>query len=154
MKFLENLGLAASPPRIPFHPMPRGYYPPSNMSNWSSMFSQNPETFLYGSPSILSGYQSVSGTFSGTSPQPIEHGVSTGHNETPPLSVEEFLMMSSAIPNLQPQVSQIPPGGQPQGNQFPPRGKPQGSQILPRVQPQGSQILPGGQPQGQYIPQG
>lgn len=75
------------------------------------MFSQNLETFLYGGPSVPSGYQSVSGTVSGESPQPIEHGVSTGHNETPSLSVEEILMMSGAIPNPQPQGSQILPGG-------------------------------------------
>ena len=30
--FLENSGLSFSPPRIPFHPTPRGYYPPLNMS--------------------------------------------------------------------------------------------------------------------------
>ena len=30
--FLENPGLIFSPPRIPFHPTPRGYYPPFNMS--------------------------------------------------------------------------------------------------------------------------
>jgi len=40
--FLENPGLSFSPPRIPFHPTPRGYYPPLNMSRQSSMFSQSP----------------------------------------------------------------------------------------------------------------
>ena len=37
--FLENPGLSFSPPRIPFHPTPRGYYPSSIMSRQSSMFS-------------------------------------------------------------------------------------------------------------------
>jgi len=30
--FLENPGLSFSPPRAPYHPTPRGYYPPLNMS--------------------------------------------------------------------------------------------------------------------------
>ena len=30
--FLENPGLIFSPPRIPYHPTPRSYYPPLNMS--------------------------------------------------------------------------------------------------------------------------
>ena len=85
--FLENRGLSFSPPRIPFHPTPRGYYPPLNMSRQSSMFSQSPETFLYGSPAVPSGYQSLTGTFSGASPQPIEQGLLTGNNGTKPLSV-------------------------------------------------------------------
>ena len=55
--FLVNPGLSFSPRHIPFHPTPRGYYPPLNMSRQSSMFSQSPETFLYGSPSVPSGYQ-------------------------------------------------------------------------------------------------
>ena len=67
------------------------------------MFSQSPETFLYDSPSIRSGYQSLSGTFSGASPQPIEQGLLTGNNGTKPLSVEYILMMSGTIPNPQPQ---------------------------------------------------
>jgi len=54
--FLENPGLSFSPPHIPFHLTPRGYYPPLNMSRQSSMFSQSPETFLYGSPFVPSGY--------------------------------------------------------------------------------------------------
>ena len=101
------------------------------------MFSQSPESFLYGGPSVPSGYQSLTGTFSGASPQPIEHGISTGNNGTQPLSVEEILMMYGTIPNPQPQGSQLPPGGQPQGTQLSPRGQPQGSQLPPGGQPQG-----------------
>lgn len=69
------------------------------------MFSQSLETFLYGGPSIPSGYQSLTGTFLGASPQPIEYGISTGNNRTQLLSVKEIFMMSSTIPNLQPQGS-------------------------------------------------
>ena len=61
--FLENSGLSFSPPRAPYHPTPRGYYPPLNMSRQSSMFTQSPESFLYGGPSVPSGYQSLFGTF-------------------------------------------------------------------------------------------
>jgi len=111
--FLENPGLSFSPPRIPFHPTPRGYYPPLNMSRQSSMFSQSPETFLYGGPSVPSRYQSLIGTFSGASPQPIEQGLLNGNNGTKPLSVEDILMMLGAIPNPQPQGGQLLPGGQP-----------------------------------------
>jgi len=75
--FSENPGLIFLPPQIPYHPTPRGYYPPLNMSIWSSMFSQTPKTFLYGGPSIPSGYQSLTGNFSGASPRPIEHEIST-----------------------------------------------------------------------------
>ena len=32
INFLENPGLSFSPPRLPYHPTPRGYYPPLNMS--------------------------------------------------------------------------------------------------------------------------
>ena len=46
------------------------------------MFSQSLETFLYGGPSVPLGYQSLTGTFSGASPQPIEHELSTGNNGT------------------------------------------------------------------------
>lgn len=78
--FLENPRLSFSPPRIPFHPTPRGYYPLLNMSRQSSMFSQYLETFLYGDPSVPSGYQSLIGTFSEASSQPIEQGLLTGNN--------------------------------------------------------------------------
>lgn len=54
--FLENPGLSFSPSRISYHPTPRGYYPPLNMSKQSSMFSQSPEAFLYGGPSVPTGY--------------------------------------------------------------------------------------------------
>lgn len=79
------------------------------------MFPQTLETFLYGDPSVPSGYQSLTGDFSGASPRPIEHGISISNNGTQSLSIEEILMMSGTIPNLQPQGSQLPPGGQPQG---------------------------------------
>ena len=141
--FLENPGLSFSPPRVPYHPTPRVYYPPLNMSRQSSMFTQSPESFLYGGPSVPSGYQSLSGTFSRASPQPIEQGLLTGSNGTKPLSVEDILMMSSSIPNTQPRGGQLPPGGQPQNPQLSPGG-----------QPQGTQIASGRQPQGQYIPTG
>ena len=91
------------------------------------MFSQSPKTFLYGGPSVPSGYQSLTGTFSRASPKPIEHGISTGNNRTQPLSVEKILMMSGTTPNPQPQGSQLLPRGQPQGAQLSPRGQPQGS---------------------------
>jgi len=157
--FLENPGLCFSPPRIPFHPTPRGYYPPLNMSRQLSMFSQSPETFLHGGPSVPSGYQSLSGTFSGASPQPSQQGLLTGNNGTKPLSVEDILMMSGTIPNPQPQGGQLPPGGQPQGPQISPGGQPQGTQLLPGGQLQGQyiptgQYIPQGQPQTQYVPQG
>ena len=70
--FLENLGLAFSPPQILFHSTPRGYYPSSIMSGESSMFSQSPEEFLHSGPSVPSRYQALSGTFSGAAPQLIE----------------------------------------------------------------------------------
>lgn len=167
--FLENPRLIFSPPFIPFHPTPRGYYPPLNMSIQSSIFSQSPETFLHGGPSVPFGYQSLSGTFSGTSPQPSQQGLLTGNNETKPLSVEDILMMLGIIPNPQPQGGQLPPGGQPQGPQISPRGKPQGTQLPPGGKPQGqyipmgqyipqvetqTQYVPQGQPQYQYLPQG
>jgi len=63
------------------------------------MFSQTPETFLYEGPSVPSRYQSLTGTFSRASPQPIEHRISTGYNGTQLLSIEEILMMSGTIPN-------------------------------------------------------
>ena len=80
--FLENPVLSYSPPRIPFHPTPRGYYPSSTMSGESSMFSQSPETFLYGGSYVPSGYQSLSGSFSEATPQPIEQVLSFGTNGT------------------------------------------------------------------------
>ena len=79
------------------------------------MFSQSPEAFLYDGPSVPIGYQSMSDTFSGGSPQPIEQKLLTESNGTKPLSVEDILMMSSSIPNPQPQGGQLPPRGQPQG---------------------------------------
>lgn len=100
--FLENPGLSFSPPHISYHPTPTGYYPPLNMSRQSSMFSQSPEAFLYGHPSVPIGYQSLSSTFSGASSQPIEQGLLTGNNGTKPLSVEDILIVSSTIPNPQP----------------------------------------------------
>lgn len=111
------------------------------------MFTLFPESFLYGGPSVPFGYQSVSGTFLGASPQPIVQGLLTGRNGTKPLSVEDILMMSGTIPNRQPQGGQLPPGGQPQNPQLSPGGKPQGTQFVPGGQPQG-------QPQYQYVPQG
>ena len=163
--FLENPGLSFSPPQIPFHPTPRGYYPSLIMSRQSSMFSQTPETLVSGSPSVPSGYQSLSGTFSGGSPRPIEQVLSSRSNGTQALNAEEILMMSGSSPNPQPQGSQLPPrgqpqgsqlrpGGQPQGSQLPPGGQPQGSQLLPGEQPQGTQLSPGGQPQGSQLPPG
>jgi hypothetical protein len=86
------------------------------------------------------GYQSLSGTFSGASPQPIEQGLLTGNNGNIPLSVEDIFMMSGSIPNPQPQGGQLPPGGQPQ--------------LMPGGQPQGTQFVSGGQPQGQYATYG
>jgi len=137
---LENSGLSFSPPHAPYHPTPRGFYTPVNMSGQSSMLTQSLESFLYGGPSVPSGYQSLSGTFSGASPQPIEQGLLTGNNGTKPLSVEDILMMSGSIPNPQPQGGQLPPRGQ--------------TQLTPGGQPQGTQFASGGQPQGQYIPMG
>ena len=123
------------------------------------MCSQSPETFLYGGPSVPSGYHSLTGNFLGASPQPIEKGLLIGNNGTKPLSVEDILMMSGIIPNPQPQGCQLPPGGQPQSPQLSPRGQPQGIQFAPRGQPQGQyistgQYIPQGQPQTQYVPQG
>jgi len=46
------------------------------------MFSQTPEAFLYGSPSVPSGYQSLTGTFSGAYAQPIGHELLTSNNGT------------------------------------------------------------------------
>ena len=107
--YLENPGLSFSPPRALYHP--RGFYTPVNMSGQSSMFTQSPESFLYGGPSVPSGYHSLAGTFSGASPQPIEQRLFTGSNGAKPLSVEDILMMSGSIPNSQPQGGQLPPGG-------------------------------------------
>jgi len=123
------------------------------------MFSQSPETFLHGGPSVPSGYQSLAGTFSGASPQPSQQGLLTGNNGTKPLSVEDILMMLGTIPNTQPQGGQLPPRGQPQGPQISPGGQPQGTQLPPGGQPQGQyiptgQYIPQGQPQTQYVPQG
>ena len=69
------------------------------------MFTQSPESFFYSGPSVPSRYQSLSGTFLGASPQPIEQGLLTGNNGNKLLSVEDILMISGSIPNLQPQGS-------------------------------------------------
>lgn len=90
------------------------------------MFTQSPESLLYDSPSVPSGYQSLSGTFVGASPQPIEHGLLAGNNGNKPLGVGDIYMMSSSIPGSQPQGGQLPPGGQPQGTQIASGGQPQG----------------------------
>ena len=66
---------------------------------------------MYGGPSVPFWYQSLTGTFSGASRQPIEQGLLTGNDETKPLSVEDNLMMSGTLPNPQPQGGQLPPGG-------------------------------------------
>jgi len=152
--FLENPGLAFYPPRVPFHPTPRGYYPSSIMAGESSMFSQTPESFLHGGPSVPAGYQSLSGTFSGATPQPIENVLSSGLDglKIETSNAEQVYMMSGNIPNPQAQGSQFPSGGQPQGTQLPPGGQPQGSQLPPGGQPQGSQLPPGAQPQGNFFP--
>ena len=96
------------------------------MSGESSMFSESLETFLYGGSSVPPGYQSLSGTFSGASPQPIEQMLSSGANgtNTATLNTEQIYMMFGNIRNPQPQGSQLPPGGQPQGSQLLPRGQP------------------------------
>jgi len=91
------------------------------------MFTQLPEPFLYGGPSVPSRYQSLSGTFAGASAQPIEQGLLTRNNSTKPLSVEDILMMSGTIPYPQPQGGQLPPGGQPHNPQVSPGGQPQGT---------------------------
>jgi len=101
--FLENPRLSFSPPRLPFHLTPRGYYPPLNMSRQWSMFSQSPETSLYGGPYVSSGYQSLAGTFLGALPQLIEQGLLTGNNGTKLSSVEDILIMLGTVPNPQPQ---------------------------------------------------
>ena len=92
------------------------------MSSPSSMYSQSSEAYLYGGPSVPTGYQSISGTFLGASTRPIEQKLLTGSSGTKPLSAEEILMMSG-----QPQGGQLPPGGQPQGTQYVPEGQPQGT---------------------------
>jgi len=61
--FLENPGLSFSPPRAPFHPTPRGFYPSSNISIQSTVMYQSLESFIHGGPSIPVGYQSLVGTF-------------------------------------------------------------------------------------------
>ena len=152
--YLDNSGLSFSPPRTPFPP--GGIYTPVNMSGQSSVFTQSPESFLYGGPSVPSGYQSLSGTFAGASPQPIGHGSLAGNNGNKPLGVGDIYMMSGSVPGSQPQGGQLPPGGQPQ---LTPGGQPQGTQIASGGQPQGQyvpivQYMPQGQPQPQYVPQG
>ena len=60
------------------------------------MFSQSPEAYLYGGPFVPTGYQSISGTFSGASPQSIEQKLLTRSSGTKLLSVEYILMMSGS----------------------------------------------------------
>lgn len=128
------------------------------MSSQWSVFTQSSESFLYGGPSVPTGYQSLSGTFAGASPQPIRHGSLAGNNGNKPLGVGDIYMMSGSILGSQPQGGQLPPGGQPQGTQFASGGQPQGQyvpmvQYIPQGQPQ-PQYVPQGQPQYQYMPQG
>ena len=141
--YLDNSGISFSPPRTPYPP--GGIYTPVNMSGQSSMFTQSPESFLYDGPFVPTGYQSLSGTFAGASPQPIEHGLLTGNNGNKPLHVGDIYMMSGSIPSSQPQGGQLLPGGQ---TQLTSGGKPQGKYV-PIVQ-----YIPQGQPQPQYEPQG
>ena len=126
--------------------------------------SQSSETFVHGGPSVPVGYQCLAGNFSVASPQPSQQGLLTGSNRTKPLSVEDILMMSGTVPNLQPQGGQLLPGGQPQGTQFVSEGQPQVQyiptgqyvptrQYIPQGQPQYIYV-PQGQPQYQYVPQG
>ena len=93
------------------------------------MFSQTLESFLHGGPPVPSGYQALSGTFSGAAPQPIENVLSSGLNglKIETSNAEQIFMMSGNVPNPQPQGSQLPPRGQSQGNPLPPGGQPQGS---------------------------
>jgi hypothetical protein len=83
------------------------------MSGQSSVFTQSPESFLHGGPSVPTGYQSLSGTFAGASPQPIDHGLLVGNSGNVPLSIGDIYMMSGSVPVTQPQGGQLPPGGQP-----------------------------------------
>jgi hypothetical protein len=89
--YLDNSGSSFSPPRIPFPP--GGFTTPVYMSSPSSMYSQSPEAYLYGGPSVPVGYQSISGTFSGAYPRPIEQKLLTGSSGPKQLSAEEILMM-------------------------------------------------------------
>jgi len=155
--YLDNSGLSFSPSRAPYPP--GGIYTPVNMSGQSSTFTQSPESFVYGGPSVPSGYQSLSGTFVGASPQPIEHGLLTGNNGNRLLGAGDIYMMLGSTPSSQPQGGQLPPGGQPQGLQVMTGGQPQGTQFVSGGQPQGQyiptgQYIPQGQPQAQYVPQG
>ena len=77
----------------------------------SSVFTQSSESFLHGGPSVPIGYQSLSGTFVGTSPQPIDHGLLAGNSGNVPLGVGDIYMMSGSVPVSQPQGGQFPPGG-------------------------------------------
>ena len=109
------MGLSYSPPQIPFT-APRGIQHSLNMSGESSMFSQSPETFLYGGPQVPVGHQSLSGTFSRASPQPLEQVVlssSTNGTHIETLNTQKAYMMSGNIPSSQPQGSKLSPGGQP-----------------------------------------
>ena len=82
--FLYNSVSSFSPPRFPFPP--RGFTTPVYMSSPSSL-----EAYLYGGLSVLAGYQSISGTFLGASPRPIEQKLLSGSSGQ--LSAEEILMM-------------------------------------------------------------
>ena len=83
------------------------------MSGESSMFSESLETFLYGGPSIPTGYQSLSDTFSGASPFPRKPMSSSCLNEsnTGTLNNEQVYMMSGNISNPTSQGSSIQPRG-------------------------------------------
>lgn len=152
--YLDNFGLGFSTPRTPFPP--GGIHTPVNMAGPSSVFSQSSESFLHGGPSVPTGYQSLSGTFAGASPQPVDHGLLVGNSGNVPLGVGDIYMMSGSVPVSQPQGGQLPPGGQPQ---LMSGGQPQGTSFVSGGQPQGQyapmgQYIPQGQPQPQYVPQG
>ena len=83
------------------------------MSSDSSMFTESPETFLYGGPSVPVCYQPLSGTFSGASPLPNKPMSSSSMNEsnTGTLNNEKVYMMSGNIPNPGSQGSNLSTGG-------------------------------------------
>ena len=96
------------------------------MAGESSMFSQTPESFLHGGPSVPSGYQSLSGTLSKETPQPIENVLSSGIDglKIETSNEKQIFTMCGNIPNPQAQGNQFPSGGQRQGTQLPPGGQP------------------------------
>ena len=51
--YLDNSGSSFSPPRTPYPP--GGIYTPVNMYGQSSVFTQSPESFLHGGPSVPTG---------------------------------------------------------------------------------------------------